>query len=455
MIIKDAIIVTARSDAPLGHLDLNVGSIGIVDGSIRAVGPYEAVKRSCPDAAEVIECRDADQFRYLAMPGFVDGHSHSRQMAFQGYWASGWRDKHSRPRDQHEALDLFRWFLLEAVKAGVTFVADWPEHPQLWNPQPLDEELRTLGLRACLRVLLPHNRGESWPDLPAAGAYLRQTLRGLDPRIQAGIWIPEEDKHEFNDATLARLGHLQEAMGDERLVFQMHLAESRKRKEACPGALRRLLDHGLIRNSGAARTVFVHANWIEPQDVNTLIGLRDHVGVITCPKFSDGRVAPIKELLQGGVAVGLGPDVALPDPFDLIRELVSIHRSREESLQISLGAAFHIATLGGARAFGLEKHIGSLEPGKDASIVLVRNPAAMDPDLFAAGDGGSRHQERVKVIERLFTRNVLRREHVHKVILHGRVVVDQGVLLSRDYEEAIVAAGRKSALAIMKRLRPA
>jgi len=67
MIIKDAIIVTARSDAPLGHLDLNVGSIGIVDGSIRAVGPYEAVKRSCPDAAEVIECRDADHARHLEL----------------------------------------------------------------------------------------------------------------------------------------------------------------------------------------------------------------------------------------------------------------------------------------------------------------------------------------------------------------------------------------------------
>jgi 5-methylthioadenosine/S-adenosylhomocysteine deaminase len=217
----------------------------------------------------------------------------------------------------------------------------------------------------------------------------------------------------------------------------------------------RLLDHGLIRSSGNARTIFVHAIWIDPEDVNTLIGLRDHVGVVTCPKFSDGRVAPLQELLQGGVAVGLGSDVALPDPFDLIRKLVSIHRSREDSLQISLGTAFHIATLGGARAFGMEQRIGSIEPGKEANIVLVRNPAAIDPDLFAASDTGSRHQEKVKVIERLFTRNVLRREHVHKVVVQGRVVVDQGVLRSRAYEEAIVAAGRKSALAIMKRLRPA
>jgi cytosine/adenosine deaminase-related metal-dependent hydrolase len=454
MIIKDAIIVTPRSDAPVGHLDVSIGSIGIAAGSIRVIGPYEAVKRTCPHAVEEIDCRDANQFQYLAMPGFVDGHSHSRQMAFQGYWDSGWRDKRSRPQDQHEAVDLFRWFLLEAVKAGVTFVADWPEHPHLWNPQPLDEELQTLGVRGCLRVLLPHNRGEPWPDLPAAAGNLRQTLRGLDQRIQAGIWIPEEDKHEFNDSTLALLGRLHDMVGGEPLVFQMHLAESRKRKAACSGALMRLLDHGLIRSSGAARTVFVHAIWIDPEDVNTLIGLRDHVGVITCPKFSDGRVAPLKELLQGGVAVGMGSDVALPDPFDLIRKLVSIQRSREEPLQISLAAAFHIATLGGARAFGMENRIGSIEAGKDANIVLVRNPAAIDPDLFLASDAGSRHQEKVKVLQRLFTRNVLRREHVHKVVIQGRVVVDQGVLTSRAYEAAIVAAGKSAALAIMKRLRP-
>ena len=450
MILKDALIVTSRSDAPLGDLDVRVASLGIADGIIRCVGPYEMVKRKCPHAAEEMDCGAASGINYLVMPGFVDAHTHSRQMALQGYWESGWQVQHSKPQGEQEASDLFRWFVLDAVKAGVTFVCDWPEHPHLWNPKPLDQELRAAGLRGCLRVLLPHNRGEAWPSPAESVEKLRQTLRGLDNLVQLGIWIPEEDRKEFNDSILKLLGQLQEAKGGDRLSFQMHLAESRRRKEACPRALARLLENDLLRFSRVARTVLIHAIWLDPEETDVLIGMKDHVGVVTCPKFMDGRIAPIKELLVGGVPVGLGSDVAVPDQFQLISDLLSLHRSREEPLQISFGEAFYTATLGGAKVFGLEKRIGSIEEGKDADLILVRNPAAIDPQLFVAQ---SNRQERQKIIERLFTRNVLRREHVEKVLVQGRVVMEGGVIVSLAHQAVIEAAGKRTALAIVKRLQ--
>jgi cytosine/adenosine deaminase-related metal-dependent hydrolase len=309
-----------------------------------------------------------------------------------------------------------------------------------------------MGLRGCLRVLLPHNRGEPWPDVATAAARLRCTLRELPEEIRLGVWIPEEDKPEFQDSMLAWLGQLQAAMDGCPLLFQMHLAESRKRRAACDGAIFRLFEQGLIPCSGTARTALIHAIWLDPTELRALVGRRDHLGVITCPKFVDGRLAPIKELLQGGVPVGLGSDVAAADPLGLIRTLTALHQSRAESLRLSAGEAFHIATLGGAGVLGLEKQIGSLEAGKDADIVLLRSPAAIDPDLIAPG-GSERHsQEKAKVIERLFVRNVLRREHIDTVIVAGRVIVDGGTLISRDHEAAIVAAGKRAAGAIVKRL---
>ena len=450
MILKDALVVTPRSDASVGHLDVKLASIGIEDGIIRAVGAYASVRRQCPHGGEEIDCGGASPHPFIALPGFVDGHSHSRQMAFQGYSQSGWQDPASRPQNAAEAVDLFRWFLLESVKAGVTFLCDWPEHPQLWNPAPLDEELRASGLRGCLRVLLPHNRGKPWPEVSIAAENLRQTLRGLRDGVGLGVWIPEEDRQEFNGPLLSALGRLQAAMCDEPILFQMHLAESKKRKNACERPLARLLRHGLIH--GSARTVFVHAIWTDAEELQTLIDGRDHLGVITCPKFSDGRVAPIKELLQGGVAVGLGSDLAVPDSLDLIRNLMSIHNSRAEPLRISIGEALHVATLGGARAFGLDQRIGAIEEGKDADIVLLKSPAAIDPDLFARSQDGERRPENLRIVERLFTRNVLRKEHIDKVIVRGRVIVDGGILVSRDHEAAITAAGRNTAWTIMKRL---
>jgi cytosine/adenosine deaminase-related metal-dependent hydrolase len=320
----------------------------------------------------------------------------------------------------------------------------------------MDDELRAVGLRGCVRVLLPHNRGEAWPTVAEAADKLRHTLGGLDGTLQLGVWIPEEDKKEFDGALLATLGRLRHAMLDCPLFFQMHLAESKKRKEACQHALTRLLENGLAATPAAARTIFVHVIWLDSEELSTLIALRESVGVITCPKFADGRIAPIKELLRGGVPVGLGSDVAAPDPFSLIGTLMAVHRSREESLHLSIGEAFNIATLQGARVFGLQRQIGSIEEGKDADIVLLKNPAAIDPELFLARPGDDEpaaYQERVKVIERLFTRSIIRREHVDRVIVRGRVVVEGGSVVSRQHEEAIEAAGRKTALTVVRRLR--
>lgn len=450
MILKDALIVTARSDAPVGDLDVRIASLGIADGVIRCVGSYETVQQHCPHAAAELDCGAAGGVNCLVMPGFVDAHTHSRQMALQGYWDSGWRDQLSKPQGAQEASDLFRWFALDAVKAGVTFVCDWPEHPDLWNPQPLDQDLRAIGLRGCLRVLLPHNRGETWPSRAESAAKLRHAIGGLDDLVQLGVWIPEEDKQVFNDSILQWLGQLQDAGAGDRVSFQMHLAESRRRKEACPRAVARLLENDLLRSSRAARTVFIHAIWLDPDESDALIAMKDRVGVVTCPKFMDGRIAPIKELLVGGVPVGLGSDIAAPDPFQLISDLVSLHGSREEPLRISFGEAFHAATLGGAAVFGLQRRIGSIEAGKDADLILVRNPAAIDPGLFAAD---ADRRDRQQVIARLFTRNVLRREHVQKVLVQGRVVMEGGVVGSPALQASIEAAGKRTALAIVKRLR--
>ena len=163
----------------------------------------------------------------------------------------------------------------------------------------------------------------------------------------------------------------------------------------------------------------------------------------------------LAELLRKGVPVGLGSDVVPPDPFALIRSVVSIHAKRRESKRISFGEAFHMATLGGAAVFGLEEQIGSLEEGKQADVVLVKNPAAIDLDLFRDGDeqDDSRRQKRIDAVARLFTWNVLGKEHVDTVIVGGKTVLRHGAIPSGKPDQETVAAGRAAALAILKRSR--
>ena len=303
-------------------------------------------------------------------------------------------------KTQQEAVALFRWFLLEAAKAGVTFLCDWPEHPQLWNPAPLDEELRAFGLTGmparCCCPTIAANPGRM-------SRRLADNLRQTAPRPRPsgtglGVWIPEEDRQEFNPALLASLGRLQAVLCDEPIIFQMHLAESKKRKEACRRPLARLLDHGLIHASAAARTAF------RPRHLDRRGRIADprssggdHLGVITCPKFADGRVAPIKELLEGGVAVGLGLGRGGPRfPGSACGTCWRSTQAGRSRCGLNVGEALYMATLGGARAFGMERRIGSIEEGKDADIVLGETcPAALDPELFAPGDDGDRQQEKL------------------------------------------------------------
>jgi cytosine/adenosine deaminase-related metal-dependent hydrolase len=80
--------------------------------------------------------------------------------------------------------------------------------------------------------------------------------------------------------------------------------------------------------------------------------------------------------LDGGVTVGLGTDGAAPrSPFDLftdmrIAQFLQWHHFRDQSY-MPAGKVLEMATIDAAKTLGLEKHIGSLETGKKADIILL------------------------------------------------------------------------------------
>src|SRR5438876_332006 len=102
--------------------------------------------------------------------------------------------------------------------------------------------------------------------------------------------------------------------------------------------------------------------------------------VAHCPasnaKFGHG-VAPLLPMLAAGIPVGIGSDsVASNNRMDILDEArlaVLTHRAATRRHD-AFGAhqALALATIGGARALGLDDHIGSLEDGKDADLAAFR-----------------------------------------------------------------------------------
>jgi 5-methylthioadenosine/S-adenosylhomocysteine deaminase len=137
--------------------------------------------------------------------------------------------------------------------------------------------------------------------------------------------------------------------------------------------VRMLARAGLLGPSLSA----AHCVHVDDEEIGLLAG--HGVGVAHCPR-SNGVLgcgtAPLRELLEAGIPVGIATDSPASTPsFDLFEELrtaIVAARAREERPEaLTAAQALELATLGGARVLGLERDVGSLVPGKWADLQIV------------------------------------------------------------------------------------
>jgi len=124
------------------------------------------------------------------------------------------------------------------------------------------------------------------------------------------------------------------------------------------------------------RTLAVHCVHLDHQDLSRLQARG--LTVVTCPR-SNQRLgvgkAPVGKLLASGISVALGTDSLASSPeIDVFNEIAAL---RQEHPGLAPAAALRIATLNGARALGLAKSLGTIEPGKLAALAVV---ALSDPN---------------------------------------------------------------------------
>ncbi len=186
-----------------------------------------------------------------------------------------------------------------------------------------------------------------------------------------------------------------------------------------------------------------HCVWLSEEEQRLLRDTR--TVVCHCPgsnlKLASG-IAPVPELLDAGVAVCLGADGAPCnnnlDMFVEMRLAALLHKPRVGPRGMPPERVLEMATLGGARALGLEAELGSIEEGKRADITVVDlsgphstpfDPCdVLSPLVYAA------HSTDV----------------VH-VLINGRPVLMNGHLVTLD-ESSVVSSARQHALRIAARV---
>ena len=128
----------------------------------------------------------------------------------------------------------------------------------------------------------------------------------------------------------------------------------------------------------------VHAVQVTDRDI--MLIKKSKVSVAHCPRSNKetgvGRM-PLEKFLDEGITVGLGTDSLASSPslnmWDEMRYALQIHRRNG----ITAEDVLQLATIGGAKALGMETEIGSLEPGKKADIIAVPLPGKVTGDFYS------------------------------------------------------------------------
>jgi 5-methylthioadenosine/S-adenosylhomocysteine deaminase len=357
-LIRGGTVITV--DPAIG--DLPQGDVLVEDGRIAAV----AERIEAPDA------RVLDATAMLVLPGFVDTHRHTWQTAFRGlgadwtfgeYRASvfGTLRPHYRPEDVYAGTLLGR---LEALHSGITTLLDWchcadtPEH----GDAALDA-LREVPGRSVL--------GYS-PAEPVAAELAR--MRGRIPvddglvTLALGLRGPQMTSMEATIADVA-------AARDLGLRASVHLHAS------SPGTTQRRLvaamrDRGLLDD----RTTVIHGNGLDDDELAMMADLGVSVSISPDVELKMGFGWPeTGRMLAAGIRPTLSVDDCLSaggDMFSTMRTALSVQRGLDTAQgrppTLNARDLLEFATIDGARALGLGDRIGSITPGKQADLVLLR-----------------------------------------------------------------------------------
>lgn len=351
------------------------GAVAVRGGRILAVGSRSEIDRRFQAKQRL------DRPQAVLAPGLINTHAHAAMSLFRGLAddvpLEDWLRKFIFPAEARNLTpDFVRWgtrlACLEMMLSGTTTYAD-----MYYFEDVVAEATKEAGMRGVL--------GETIIGFPVADAKTPADALGLAGRFlrrfhDDPLIVPAVAPHAIYTNSDETLQASRALANRYHAPLIMHLSETRRENDET-GAKRGMSPTALLEKLGVldGRTLVAHAVWVSEADMRTLA--RHGTGVAHCPssntKLASG-VAPVTRMLALGLAVGLGTDgpAGSNNDFDLFEEadlaakLQKVTRGDPRALPAT--AALEMETISGARALGMEKEIGSLEPGKRADMITVR-----------------------------------------------------------------------------------
>ncbi|MFC5750659.1 amidohydrolase family protein [Actinomadura rugatobispora] len=418
---------------------LDRGTVLIEDDTIIAVGAADEVE--LPEACERI-----DAARSVVMPGLINAHTHGSQILLraggnQDRDLTDWLFNDLYPGlAQYTLADLelgLRHYVLESLRAGVTTVV-LNDHVHPFDPLPaIDTAVRVLsetGIRAVYARMFSDARRPGSPDL-------MNTVRAREPGVRSASVLRDTDailadleqmyrRHDRAAAGRIRVCASPSTAGTASLralaqsrawahehdgIWALHLAETPgDRPVAEMSPVEYLASHHLLDD----RLLIGHGVHLEPRDLRSISAADARISTQPVSNGVLGSgIAPVPAMLQASITVGIGTDDAnCNDGCDLLSDLKTLgvlqRAVNQDAGAITAEELLEIATVGGARAAGLEGTAGALAPGLRADVILL--------------DAAAPHLNPAPSLAAMLAWQATGRD-VHTVLVAGRVVIRDGV----------------------------
>ena len=375
--------------------------------------------------------KEIDGSGKIATPGLVNTHTHLSMTLFRGYAddmkLQDWlREKIWPLESKLNGEDCYFGALLgsaEMIRSGTTTFVD-----MYFHMEDVARAISKSGLRGFLSygtidLFDPAKLSAERQNVQKFHDYVKQLA---NPRVKFAV-----GPHAIYTCSEEMLQWAKDFAEKNNSILHIHLAETRREQANSHN------QHGLrvveyLEKIGALskNMLAAHCVWLTKSEIKLLADAQ--VKVAHCPvsnmKLASGGVAPLPEMFEAGIPVGLGTDGAASnnslDMFETMKVCALLHKaSRWDPTILPAQKVLDLATIEGATALGADHEIGSIETGKKADIILLD---AKSPNLTPI------HGKETIVSNLVYSASS---GNVDTTIVDGRVLMERRTIKSLNLDE--------------------
>ncbi|UCG03978.1 MAG: amidohydrolase [Candidatus Heimdallarchaeota archaeon] len=366
LLIKNGVIITVNSKNEV----ISDGGVVIDADKIIDIGPMSKIQNYSFN-------NEIDAKGMVIIPGLINTHTHLAMTLFRGVaddvpginWLPIIWSIEKNITAEHCYVGALLG-CLEMITTGTTTFAD-----QYWHMDRVVKAVNEAGMRANLAqgILELNEPDKGERELTESVAFAKKWNNSSNGRITCKL-----GPHSIYTCSPTLLQKTREAADEIDVGLHIHVAEAPNepkmtKEKHGETSIEHLHNLGILKDDVLA----AHCVFVNKADMKIM--KQTNTSVAHCPtammKYGN-EVAPIPELLEKEVMVGIGTDgCGSNNNLDMIEEMRTaafLHKqNKREGTVLPAQQIIRMATILGAKSLGLENEIGSLEVGKKADIIML------------------------------------------------------------------------------------